>query len=256
MDLAGKTILITRAASQAEDLRVRLEAAGARVLECPVLEIVPIDDWSEVDSAISRLDTYHWLIFTSTNAVEYFTKRMTAAGVVCRIPIAVVGAATAAKLTESNLTASIVPRSFRAEGLLEVLPAELSGKRILFPRAETARELLPEELRRRGAVVDVLPVYRTAKASKGALDLRSSFQSEKVDAIVLTSPSAVRFLAETLGEELHSILASTAIAVIGPVAASAVTNAGLQAVIQPERATIPDLVDAIRAYFSNRTRCT
>jgi uroporphyrinogen III methyltransferase/synthase len=256
MELAGKTILITRAASQSQDLRSRLEGVGARVLECPVLEIVPVEDWTEVDRAVSNLDSYAWLIFTSTNAVEYFLKRVTAAGVVCRIPIAAVGAATAAKLAEWNLTASIVPGSFRAEGLLEVFPQQLTGKRILFPRAETARELLPEELRRRGAVVDVVPVYRTTRASRGLRDLRTVLTSEKVDAVVLTSPSAVRFLVETLGEELHPCLSSTAVAVIGPVAEAAAAQAGLKAVIQPEQAAIPDLVEAIRAYFSNRMPCT
>jgi uroporphyrinogen-III synthase len=256
MELAGRTILITRAASQSADLRARLEAAGARVLESPILEIVPVDDWSVVDAAVSRLDSYDWLILTSTNAVEYFLNRARAAGVVCRISIAVVGSATAAKLNQWGLTPSIVPRQFRAEGLLEVFPSDLTGKRILLPRAETAREILPEELRRRGAVVDVVPVYRTIKDPKGSLDLTAILKQESVDAIVLTSPSAVRFLTETFGDELQSRLSSIAIAVIGPVAAAAVTDAGLQAAIQPEKATIAELVDAIRAYFSNRTENT
>jgi uroporphyrinogen III methyltransferase/synthase len=251
MELAGKSILITRAASQSEELRSALEAAGARVLECPLLEIVPIEDWTEVDEAISQLDRYDWVIFTSTNAVEYFLKRASKAGAVCRVPIAAVGSSTATRLKEWNLAPAIVPQNFRAEGLLEAFPSDLHGKRILVPRAETARELLPDELRRRGAVVDVLPVYRTSKASQGSMDLRLAITREKVDVLVLTSPSAVRFLTETLGDEIQSILSSTIIAVIGPVAASAAAEAGLFAAIQPKHATIPDLVKAIRAYFNN-----
>jgi uroporphyrinogen III methyltransferase/synthase len=256
MELAGKTILITRAASQSEALRTSLEAAGARVLEYPLLEIIPNEEWTEVDRTISQLDTYDWVIFTSTNAVEFFLRRLRAAGKTCRVPIAAVGSSTAEKLAAWKVSASLVPASFRAEGLLEVFPADLRGKRILIPRAVVAKELLPDELRRRGAMVDVLPVYRTARAESGSLDLREALRSESVDALVLTSPSAVHFLGEILGEEAQAILSSTVIAVIGPVAAAAAKELGLSAAIQPRQATIPDLVDAIRGYFSSPEQCT
>ena len=95
MELHGKTILITRAASQSEELRAGLEAAGARVIECPAIEIVPVEDWTEVDRAASNLPNYDWLIFTSSNAVELFMRRLQALGLTCSTPIAVVGAGTA-----------------------------------------------------------------------------------------------------------------------------------------------------------------
>jgi len=235
MTLSGKTILITRAASQSGDLRKGLEALGAHVLECPSLEIVPVEDWT-----IPDLDSYDWLIFTSTNAVEHFLKR----GVNCTVPIAAVGTSTARKLQDWGLTASLIPETFRAEGLLELFPSDLRGKRILLPRAETARELLPEELRRRGATVDVVTVYRTVKAS--LTDLRMTLTSQKIDAVVFTSPSAVHSVCETLGDEGITL----PIAVIGPVAREAVESVGWKAVIQPARATVQDLIEAIEAYFA------
>jgi uroporphyrinogen-III synthase len=94
------------------------------------------------------------------------------------------------------------------------------------------------------------------KSAEGLADLSSILAAEEVSALVLTSPSAVRFVAETLGEDLVSTLGSIPIAVIGPVAAEAVEAVGLKPVIQPESATIPDLVQKIRSYFSNQTAST
>jgi uroporphyrinogen III methyltransferase/synthase len=256
MELAGKTILITRAASQSQPLHHALEQAGARVLECPAMEIAPVDDWSDVDRAISALASYDLLIFTSGNAVDLFMQRVLDAGISSEVPIAVIGAATAEKLARWNLTASLVPDTFRAEGLLELLPENMSGKRVLFPRAETAREILPEEMRRRGAVVDVVTVYRTVKSAEGLKDLRALLASERVDAIVLTSPSAVRFVVETLGSDLTTSLQGVAIAVIGPVVADTVAAVGLKVDIQSDKATITELVDKIRGYFSIRKAST
>ena len=151
MELSGKTILITRAASQSAELRSRLEDLGARVIECPTIQIVPPKTWKPVDDAIRRLNTYQWLLFTSANAVEQFMDRM--GNHRPTIPIAVVGSATAGKLEDWGLKPALVPQEFRAEGLLAAFSDNLVGTRILFPRAEVARELLPEELRRRGATL-------------------------------------------------------------------------------------------------------
>ena len=252
MELRGKTILITRAAAQSEELRAGLEAAGARVIECPAIEIVPPDDWTEVDRVALALHTYDWLILTSVNAVSHFMERLRVLGVACRIPIAVVGTGTASRLAEWNLQASRIPKDFRAEGLLDEFEENLNGIRILMPRAETAREILPEELRQRGATVDVVSVYRTVKPSGSRL--RETLASETIDAVVFTSPSAIRNVAEIMEGNLAAGLASIPIAVIGPIAREAVESAGLQATISPNRATIQDLVESIRSYFSNRDK--
>src|SRR5262245_24454291 len=237
--LTGKTILVTRAASQSAELRSRLEDLGARVIECPTIQIVPPTTWKPVDDAIRRLHTYQWLLFTSANAVEQFMDRMHARRPT--IPIAVVGAATASKLAEWNLTPSLMPKEFRAEGLLEAFPENLVGTRILFPRAEVARELLPDELRRRGAVVEVLTVYRTVKAFAG--NIGEILQSERIDCIVFTSPS-------TIPEGLHTVPNGTALAVIGPVTREAAQLLGLKPDIVPLQSTVPALVDAITSYFT------
>jgi uroporphyrinogen III methyltransferase/synthase len=153
-------------------------------------------------------------------------------------------------LQDWKVPVSIVPEDFRAEGLLEVLPRDLSGIRILFPRAETARELLPNELRKRGAHVDIVAVYRTVKSDATARGVREIFATRKVDCIVFTSSSTVRHLAQTMGPDLVPVLADTAVAVIGPVTAETARQAGLQPVIEPARSTIADLVQAIDDRFT------
>ena len=238
MELSGKTVLITRAASQSAELRSRLEDLGARVIECPTIQIVPPTTWKPVDDAIRRLNTYQWLLFTSANAVEQFMDRMGDRRPT--IPIAVVGSSTAARLTEWGLKASLVPQEFRAEGLLAAFPENLVGTRILFPRAEVARELLPDELRRRGATVDIVTVYRTVKAFSGSIG--EILESERVDCIVFTSPS-------TIPDDLHSLPTSTSLAVIGPVTREAAQLFGLKPDIIPVESTIPSLVAAIRDHL-------
>jgi uroporphyrinogen III methyltransferase/synthase len=247
MKLSGKTILTTRAASQSGELRSKLESLGARVIECPTIEIVPVDDWSLVDESIRRLDQYQWLIFTSANAVEYFMKRVRLAGVSCTTPIAVVGSATARRLKEWNLEPAIVPKEFRAEGLLKAMPASLYRTSILFPRAEKARDLLPAELRRRGAVVDIVTVYRTLRPEPGSLSISDVLTSETIDCIVFTSPSTIRYVAESAGEALLDLLRKIPIAVIGPVTRSAATEFGLESRIIPDESTIDSLIAAIQS---------
>jgi uroporphyrinogen III methyltransferase/synthase len=241
MALTGKTIVITRAASQSADLRSRLEDLGARVIECPTIHLVPPKSWKPVDEAIRRLNTYQWLLFTSANAVAQFMDRMGDRRPA--IPIAVVGSATAAKLEEWGLKAALVPKEFRAEGLLEAFPENLVGTRILFPRAEVARELLPEELRRRGAIVDLITVYRTVKAFAG--NIGEILETERVDCIVFTSPS-------TIPEDLHMLPTGTALAVIGPVTSEAAQLLGLKPDIVPIESTVPALVEYIKDHFEHR----
>ena len=241
MVLSGKTIVITRAAAQSADLRNRLENLGARVIECPTIQIVPPKSWKPVDDAIRRLHSYQWLLFTSANAVEQFMDRMGDRRP--SIPIAVVGSATAAKLAEWGLDAAIVPKEFRAEGLLAEFPENLVGTRILFPRAEVARELLPDELKRRGATVDIVTVYRTVKAFAG--NIGEILESEQVDCIIFTSPS-------TIPENLHMLPTGTALAVIGPVTREAAQLLGLKPDIVPIESSVPGLVEAIKTYFEAR----
>ena len=245
MALSGKTVLTTRAASQSGELRARLEALGARVIECPTIEIVPVEDWSAVDIAVAAMNTYNWLLFTSANAIEYFMKRVALGRVTCKIPVAVVGTATARRLREWNLEPALLPKEFRAEGLLDAMPESLFQTSILFPRAEVARENLPTVLRQRGARVDIITVYRTLRPAPDAPSIADILATEQIDCIVFTSPSTIRYLAEAVGEALLEVLKDVKIAVIGPVTRDAAGEFGLKASITPAQSTIDDLVLAL-----------
>jgi uroporphyrinogen III methyltransferase/synthase len=248
MPLHGKTILTTRAAAHADDLAPRLRAFGAQVIECPAIEFKAPESWENVDRAIRAMDSYQWLLFTSANAVHAFIERVETLGAACRIPIAVVGPATAASLERWKLQAKLLPKDFRAEGLLDAFPKMMEGTRILFPRAESAREILPEELRRRGAVVDIVAVYRTVRGA-GLEEIHAMLTREPVHCVVFTSPSTARFFAEAIGDPTPA-LRDVAVAVIGPVTRRAAEGLGFHPVIEPQRATAADLAEAIRDYFT------
>jgi uroporphyrinogen III methyltransferase/synthase len=144
--------------------------------------------------------------------------------------------------------ATLVAADFRAEGLMAAFPLNLGGTRILFPRAEAAREILPQELRRRGATVDIVVVYRTIKG-QGMEKIRAILSETNIDCVVFTSSSTVRFMAEALGEDL-AMLQKTAVAVIGPITRSAAEAIGLHPAIEPQAATAADLAEAIQNYFN------
>src|SRR5438093_11238475 len=76
MELTGKTVLITRAARQSAELRSQLEECGERVIECPIIQIVPPKTLKPVDDEFCRLNTYQWLLLTRSNAVLPFMDLM------------------------------------------------------------------------------------------------------------------------------------------------------------------------------------
>lgn len=249
MGLEGRTILTTRAKGQSGPLRLQLEHLGARVLEIPTIEIIPPESWEPLDTAICKLKDYDWLILTSANAVQYFFARLGDRATIP--PIAVVGSQTEKRLGECGISAALIPKEFRAEGLIETFPEDLTGKSILIPGAELARDYLPDTLRAMGAMVDVVAIYRTRRPTEGASRLRQSLDEGKIDCITLTSGSTAHNLADMLGvSNLSEIFKGIAVAVIGPVTRDCAAELGLQTDIQASNATIANLVAAIDTYFN------
>ena len=249
----GKTVLVTRARSQASKLTAYLEELGARVIEKPAIAIAaPDDGYAAVDAAIAKLDSYQWLIFTSTNGVERFMQRLFAAGKDVRAlgyaKVAAIGQTTAKKLQSYGICADVVPQEFRAEGILESLKGKLPPHaKILLPRAAVAREILPEKLREQGAEVDVVPVYQTVMAETSEEEraaLREELENGAIDFVTFTSSSTVVNLVKLLGgiEPLKGIKT----ACIGPVTAETARKHGIEPAIVASRYTIEGLVEAMR----------
>jgi uroporphyrinogen III methyltransferase/synthase len=262
LPLAGKRILITRAREQASSFAQDLEAAGAEVVEFPTITFAPPESWDLLDAAIGRLRQYQWVIFTSANGVRFFCERLQQAGRDVRdlfgMTVCAIGPATAAALQSLGVRADIVPAEFKGEALVESIAAVggvegLRGSRILLARAAEAREVIPEELIRRGAQVDVVPAYRTVKSAPDVEGLRGMLRDGKIHAVTFTSSSTVRNLFGLLGREAKDLLTGVTVAGIGPITAETAAQHGVPCQILPQQYTIPALVAALVKHFSHPT---
>jgi uroporphyrinogen III methyltransferase/synthase len=259
--LFGKRVLITRAKEQAGELSSLLAAYGAEPIEAPTIAIVPPADWTLVDKAIAAIGTYGLVIFTSVNGVTHFMARLFALGLDARSlagrRLCCIGPRTAQELERYGLRADLVPAEFQAEGLLAALADRaMNGVRVLIPRAEVARELLAEELRARGAYVEVVPVYRTVTPDGGAQEWRRQLADREIHAVTFSSSSTVRNFVGMLGgaETARALLTSVSVACIGPVTAKTAEEYGLTVSIVARENTIPALADAIAQYYGSRAQ--
>jgi uroporphyrinogen III methyltransferase/synthase len=254
--LWGKRILVTRSRHQASAFVKLLSEYGATCLEAPTIDILPPDDgYAALDEALKSLDRYHWVIFTSPNGVQAFFDRLFGSGRDVRAlgecKLAVIGAATAQALREHGLIADVVPEDFRAEGLVASLSPQVHpGHLLLLPRAQEAREILPQEMAQRGAIVHVVPSYQTVPPAKLPPTTETALQNGDIDVLTFASSSTVTNFARLLGRDrFQQLAAKSVIAAIGPVTAKTLAKFGLRAHIQPQCYTIPALAAAIVEYF-------
>ncbi len=257
--LFGKRVLMTRAKEQAGELASRLAGYGAEPVEAPTITIVPPLDWSPVDQAISEIGTYNWVIFTSVNGVSRFMTRLFARGLDSRClagrRVCCIGPRTAQELEKFGVRADMVPAEYQAEGVLAELNRHgVHGSRILIPRAEVARDLLPDELRAAGAHVAVVAVYRTLAPDDDSGEWRQELMGRRIHLVTFTSSSTVRNFVTLLGgiEAVKPLLESVLIAAIGPITASTIQEYGLTVSIMAKENTIPALVDAIAHHYESR----
>ena len=254
LPLFGERILITRAREQAAELADPLRSLGAETIELPVIAIEePPDpkDRAPLDRAIHDLASYDWLIFTSANGVRKFMERLSQSGTDIRTlagkRLCAIGPATAGELHKRLLTVDVVPESYVAEGVLAALANEpVEGKRFLIPRAKVARDVLPEELRKRGAHVDVVEAYRTVLPAATPVRIESIFSRHRPTLIAFTSSSTVTNLLRMIGAEKRAeYLEGVRIASIGPITSRTARDAGLTVDIEAREHTVPALVEAI-----------
>jgi uroporphyrinogen III methyltransferase/synthase len=217
--------------------------------------MVPPLHWGEVDRAIDRMRFYDWIIFTSANGVQFFWQRLAQKSRTPRLPsslkVCAIGPATADQLKKKRVSVHYVPEKFVAESILKGFEKIfIKGKRILLARAKKARDILPIGLRKMGAEVDVVAVYRTVKPRGGSKKLKKLLAEGKIDVIAFTSSSTVNHFAELLRtENLKNLLKGVAIACIGPVTARTAKEWALKVQVQPRQYTIPDLTRAIADYY-------
>ncbi len=257
--LLGKRIVVTRSPDQAGELCARLEALGAQCIRFPVIDFVPLPA-PELDAALTQLDQYTWLIFTSANAVRFFFRRLEIGdwrleanlqSPISNLPcIAVVGSATQQALAEKGVSVDFMPDEFTGEQLAMCL-GDVAGQRILLPRASIGRPEIVNLLRERGALVDEVVLYETVTAvptPKALAELEKG-----ADILTFTSPSSVRnFLAIVRPEGFLKPFGSALVAVIGPSTAAEAEKYSLRVDIMPQEYTIEGLVTALVAYVGER----
>ncbi|UCD34283.1 MAG: uroporphyrinogen-III C-methyltransferase [Nitrospiraceae bacterium] len=255
--LFGQRILVTREHSYGFEA---LESMGAEILEFPTIQIVPPANWSQLDSAIDKIESYDWLILTSGNGVRYFFQRVFEKGRDIRdlkgLRICAVGSKTASAINKFGIKVDMVPKQFNAEGLIESFlhmtehrsqnsDKPFDGLQFLLPRAEVAREIFPDAVRELGGEIDVPPVYRTVKPKVHGKRLQRFLKEGKISVATFTSAATFNNFLEITGDEAASLLKEVTIAVIGPVTEKAVLKAGLKVDIMPEEATIDAMVQEI-----------
>jgi len=245
LPLFGKRIVVTRAREQADALASRLTSLGAGIVELPTIEIRPPADPGPLDRAIVQISTYDWLIFTSANAVRHFLDRLDASAQDLRqLParICVIGPATRAAVEALHIKVDLMGTEYVAEGLLAAFAGhDLAGKRVLLPRAAIARDLVPAELTRRGAHVDVVEAYRTVAPEQLSAQAREIL-SHPPDCLTFTSSSTVRNLVDAVGA---SALRGIPVASIGPITTLAARELGIEVAAQAKIFTVEGLVDAV-----------
>jgi uroporphyrinogen III methyltransferase/synthase len=250
--LFGKRIVVTRTRKQAGALSSRLRELGADVFELPTIRIEPPTDRKAFAQMVADVHGYDWLVFTSPNGVdaffEAFYKVYNDARDIGGVRIAAIGPATAAKVREQRLSVELQPEEFVAEAVVKAFQKEgsVENLRILIARAQEARDVLPEELTKLGAIVDVAAVYRTVPETEDVSGGIARFREEGADMITFTSSStAENFMALKLPMPADMKTAS-----IGPITSATMRGLGLKVDVEAVRYDIPGLVGAILSHFT------
>jgi uroporphyrinogen-III synthase len=232
LPLKGRTIVVTRPRRQASRLRTELVALGACVIELPTIEIVPPDSYDPLDAALRSLVKYQWVIVTSANTARVLAERLAVLGLnfgdFSAIQVVAVGAATAAALREAGFRVDLVPPTYVAESLVDVLRDKVAGLRVLLARAAVARDVIPDELRRLGATVDVVDAYQTVIPEESAALVRGIFGTIPLpDAVTFTSSStATNFFQLLEKAEVCSVPQGVRALSIGPITSATLRELG------------------------------
>lgn len=263
--LSQKRILITRARHQAQSLATSLEEKGAEVFAIPAIEIAPPDSYDALDEALLNARKYQWLILTSVNGVEFLVERLKhlarktfsapletfdSSG---SLSIAAMGPATARALEAHGLPVHVVPEKYVAESLVDSLRDQVFGQSVLLVRAKVARDIVPIELERAGARVDVVEAYQTVVPASSCQRLQELLErpGNLPHAVTFTSSSTVKNFFRLLQEaSIPGWPASTAAASIGPITSRTLLEHGIEPAVEATEYTIPGLVAALCRWYA------
>jgi len=257
--LHGLRVLVGRARHQASALSAELRKLGADVLEIPFIEIRKPRSFRPLDTALKYLASYDWLILTSVNGVEAMWDRLAKLRLKKRslkhIKIAAIGPATKKAIEKRAVRVDVVPEEYVAESVVKSLRKLVKGKRVLLVRAKVARDVIPHELRKAGAQVEVVEAYETIVQTSSRPRLRAALKNEnkRPDVITFTSSSTVRNFVALLGPAWSGrsrtrrppLLQGITLASIGPVTSATLCELRLGVDVEAKQYTVPGLIQAI-----------
>lgn len=257
LPLSGCRVLVSRAKKQAGVLSSALREMGCSVIEIPFIEIRKPSSYKPLDTALRNLPDYDWLILTSVNGVEALFARMGKLeldqGSLDRLKVAAIGPATRKAIEAQGVRVHVTPKEYVAESVVSALHRRVNGKRVLLVRAKVARDVIPRELRKAGASVDVVEAYETVAPKPSQKRLRTLLDSRsRPHAITFTSSSTVKNFVGLLGlRGARSALQKRGVphrvhsASIGPVTSATLREFGLPVDIEAREFTVPGLIAAI-----------
>lgn len=248
--LDGITVLVTRAAEQAQLLCVRLEDLGAQTIVHPVIQILPPEDTSGLDRGIERIDQFEWLVFVSTNAVRYFLERFRALGgspdsLRCK-KIAAIGQSTAAWLEEhADLQVDLIPPTSNSQGLGEsLLSAVGNNQKLLIARADRRTSTLTDLLSESAVKFEEVITYRTCDVSTADPAVASQMANGAVDWVTITSGAIARAAFRIFGDEIRK----THLVSISPATSRAIGELGLEPAAEATDYDMAGIVESIRQF--------
>lgn len=252
--LFGRKILVTRSQQQSSSLSKLIREQGAEAVEFPLIQIMPLENYSELDHSLNSAQSYDWIIFTSVNAVEAVVERLFALGTDVRrlgdARIGAIGSKTALALTNLGLRVDYYPEAFDSTAFVDQFPEVPSNKKFLLPGAEQAGRTISDALANAGAQVDSVAAYKNCIECSDTGQVRKLLEDNELDAITFTSSSTVKNFLSLLG--VLPAEGRPAIACIGPVTAETARESGMPADIMAAECTIESLVDSLENYFSKR----
>jgi len=253
--LAGKRVVVTRAAEQGESLIAALREQGAVPIVLPLVAFAPPDDRGPLDDALRNLESYDWVFLTSQNALRAIEERSDFLGLplaksLAGVRIATVGPATSEAARKAGLEVTYVARKHNGVALAEELSAPVKGKRVLLPRSDRANRDLVDTLDRLGAFVSEVVAYKTVAASEQETRNHEPLLRDGAHAVLFFSPSSVHRLLDLLGRNRFVALSEeTAFTAIGPVTERALREAGVRRIIVSRDTTVAATLGALAEYF-------
>jgi uroporphyrinogen III methyltransferase/synthase len=259
--LAGKRVVITRAAAQSEALARELAARGAVPVVVPLVAFAEPEDFAPLDGAIAEIQRFDWMILTSAQAVRALVsrcenlKRSLVLRSESKLRIGCVGPASAEAARQAGLPVEYVAETHTGAALAEELGNRLQGAKVFLPRSDRANPDLPVALKRYGAEVSEVIAYRTLRPT--ATDERNLRQiaDGAADAVLFFSPSAVQHFAELFGgEQLRGLQDKLAITAVGPVTGNALREAGVRRSVLAGDTTAAAVIEALEKHFAGNVQ--